>query len=62
MQYLLWIRNNSDPSLHVVPDPDSVADPVPFWPIDPGSGMGKNQDQESGSGSGMNILDYNPGA
>jgi hypothetical protein len=30
----------------------SVADPdpVPFWPLDPGSGMGK----KSESGSGMN--------
>ncbi len=30
-------------------------DPVPFWPLDPGSGMGKNQDP--GSGSGMNNPD-----
>ncbi len=34
----------------------SVADPdpVPFYPLDPGSGIGKNQDR----GSGMNIPDY----
>jgi hypothetical protein len=39
-------------------DPNSVADPVPFWPLAPGSGMGKNQDQDPGSGSGMNTLDH----
>ncbi len=27
-----------------------IRDPVPFWPLDPGSGMGK----KTGSGSGMN--------
>jgi hypothetical protein len=32
----------------------SVADPVPFLPLDPGSGMGK----KTGSGSGMNNLDF----
>ncbi len=30
-----------------------IRDPVPFWPLDPGSGMGK----KSGSGSGMNNPD-----
>ncbi len=29
-----------------------IRDPVPFWPLDPGSGMGKK------SGSGMNNLDH----
>jgi hypothetical protein len=33
-----------------------IRDPVPFWPLDPGSGMGKNQ--ESDQGSGMNIPDH----
>ncbi len=32
----------------------NVADPVPFWPLDPGSGMSKR----SGSKSGMNNLDH----
>ncbi len=31
-----------------------IRDPVPFWPLDPGSGMGK----KSGSGSGMNNPDH----
>ncbi len=31
-----------------------IQDPVPFWPMDPGSGMGK----KSGSGFGMNNLDH----
>jgi hypothetical protein len=32
-----------------------MRDPVPFWPLHPGSGMGK----KSGSGSGMNNPDHN---
>ncbi len=36
--------------LYGVADPE----PVPFWPLDPGSGMGK----KSGSGSGMNNPDH----
>ncbi len=35
-----------------------IRDPVPFWPRDPGSGMGKKQDPDPGSGSGMNIPDH----
>jgi hypothetical protein len=31
-----------------------IRDPVPFWPLDPESGMGK----KSGSGSGMNNPDH----
>jgi hypothetical protein len=31
-----------------------IRDPVPFWSLDPGSGMGK----QSGSGSGMNNPDH----
>jgi hypothetical protein len=31
-----------------------IRDPVPFLPLDPGSGMGK----KSGSGSGMNNPDH----
>jgi hypothetical protein len=31
-----------------------IRDPVPFWPLDPGSGMGK----KSGSGSGMHNPDH----
>ncbi len=33
-----------------------IRDPVPFWPQDPGSGMGK----KLGSGSGMNSPDHIP--
>ena len=47
----------------VTPTTTSVADPdpVPFGPLDPGSGMGK----KSGSGSGMEkiqIRDKHPGS
>jgi hypothetical protein len=31
-----------------------IRDPVPFWPLDPGSGMSK----KSGFGSGMNYPDH----
>jgi hypothetical protein len=31
-----------------------IRDPVPFWPLEPGSGMGK----KSRSGSGMNIPEH----
>jgi hypothetical protein len=33
-----------------------IRDPVPFWPLDPGSGMGKKQDPDPESG--MNIPDH----
>jgi hypothetical protein len=33
-----------------------IRDPVPFLPLDPGSGMGKNQDPDPGSG--MNNPDH----
>jgi hypothetical protein len=32
--------------------------PVPFWPLDPGSGRVKNHGPDPGSGSGMNNLDH----
>ncbi len=35
-----------------------IWDPVPFLPLDPGSGMGKNQDLYPGSESGMKIPDH----
>jgi hypothetical protein len=33
-----------------------IRDPVPFWPLDPGSGMGRGQHPDPGSG--MNNLDH----
>jgi hypothetical protein len=31
---------------------------MPFWPLDPGSGMGKKQDPDPGSASGINIPEH----
>ncbi len=47
---IIWAkyRVSSKPELRI-----RIRDPVPFWPLDPGSGMGKNQDP----GSGINIPD-----
>jgi hypothetical protein len=41
------------PVLHI-----RIQDPVPFWPLDPGSGKGK----KSGSGSGIRSRDEQPGS
>jgi hypothetical protein len=35
-----------------------IRDPVPFRPLDLGSGIGKKQDPDPGSGSGTNIPDH----
>jgi hypothetical protein len=35
-----------------------IRDPVPFWPLNPGPGMGKNQDLYPGSASGMSNPDH----
>jgi hypothetical protein len=35
-----------------------IRDPVPFWPLDPGSGVGK----KLGSASGIRIRDEQPGS
>jgi hypothetical protein len=45
--------------VHADPDPGSeIGDPVPFWPLESGSGMGK----KSRSGSGVRIRDEHPGS
>ncbi len=60
LSWFKWIRILSDAQIRVTRVIKHavlrirIRDPVPFWPLDLGSGMGK----KSGSGSGMNSPDH----
>jgi hypothetical protein len=63
-RYLYWKVSDSYPVQHscisekyFVKNGAADPAPVPSWPLDPGSGIGKKSEPDPGSGSGMNNPD-----